>query len=206
MQTAFADALLARDFDCPPGLRTWNGSDPGRRFAVYRNNVLVALVDALADTYPVVQALVGVDFFRAMAQEFVRGQPPTSPVLAGYGAGFAAFIEGFAPAAGLPYLPDLARLEWMRVEVYHAADVAPLRVEEIAPRLADADLQPPAVLDLHPAARVLCSRHAVASLWAAHQADDVDAALAQVDPAVAEVALVLRSGLDVLVMRIGDAP
>jgi len=136
MQAAFADALLARDVDCPPGLRTWNGSDPGRRFAVYRNNVIVGLVDALADTYPVVQAMVGDDFFRAMAREFVRSQPPTSPVLAGYGAGFAAFIEGFAPAAGLPCLADLARLEWLRVEVYHAADVAPLRVEEIAPRLA----------------------------------------------------------------------
>jgi hypothetical protein len=129
MHAAFAEALLARDFDCPPGLRTWNGSDPGTRFAVYRNNLVVSLVDALADTYPVVQEMVGVEFFRAMAREFVRVQPPASPVLAHYGAGFAEFIEDFPPAAGLPYLPDLARLELMRVEVYHAADDAPaLRV------------------------------------------------------------------------------
>lgn len=206
MHAAFAEALLARDFDCPPGLRTWNGSDPGPRFAVYRNNLVVSLVDALADTYPVVQEMVGVEFFRAMAREFVHVRPPASPVLAHYGAGFAEFIEDFPPAAGLPYLPDLARLELMRVEVYHAADDAPLRSEDIALLLADADLRPPARLDLHPAARVLCSRHAVASLWAAHQADDVNAALAQVDPAVAEIALVLRNGLDVLVLRIGGAP
>jgi len=181
MPAAFAEALLARDFDCPPGLRTWNGSDPGRRFAVHRNNLIVSLADALADTYPVVQEMVGEEFFRAMAREFVSVQPPTSPVLAHYGAGFAEFIADFPPAAGLPYLPDLARLELMRVEVYHAADDTP-------------------------ALRVLHSRHAVASLWAAHQADDVDAALAQVDPAVAESALVLRCGLDVLVLRIGGAP
>lgn len=181
MHAAFAEALLARDFDCPPGLRTWNGSDPGTRFAIYRNNLIVSLVDALADTYPVVQQLVGEEFFRAMAHEFVRVQLPASPVLAHYGAGFAEFIEDFPPAAGLPYLPDLARLELMRVEVYHAADDTP-------------------------ALRVLHSRYAVASLWAAHQVDDVDAALAQVDPAVVEVALVLRSGLDVLVLRVGDAP
>lgn len=179
MQAAFAEALLAREFDCPPGLRTWNGSDPARRFGVYRNNVIVSLVDALADTYPVVQAMVGVEFFRAMAREFVRVRPPTSPVLALYGAGFAEFIEGFAPAAGLPYLPDLARLELMRVEVYHA---------------------------LQPSVRQLDSRYAVASLWAAHQVDDIDAALAQVDPAAAESAQVLRAGLDVLVVRIGDVP
>lgn len=181
MHAAFAEALLSPESDHPPGLRTWNGSDPGPRFAVYRNNLVVSLVDALADTYPVVQEMVGVEFFRAMAREFVRLQPPSSPVLAHYGAGFAEFIAAFPPAASLPYLPDLARLEMMRVEVYHAADDAP-------------------------AMRVLHSRHAVASLWSAHQVNDVDAALAQVDPAVAEIALVLRNGLDVLVMRIGEVP
>lgn len=177
MPAAFADALLARDFDCPPGLRTWNGSDPARRFAVHRNNIIVSLVDALADTFPVVQAMVGTEFFRAMAREFVFVRPPSSPVLAHYGEGFAEFVEGFEPAACLPYLPDLARLELLRVEVYHA---------------------------LHPIERVLRSRYAVVSLWAAHQADDVDAALAQVDPDVAETACVLRCGLDVLVIRMGE--
>jgi hypothetical protein len=181
MPAAFAEALLAREFNCPPGLKTWNGSDPARRFAIYRNNVIVSLVDALADTYPVVQAMVGIEFFRAMAREFVFVRPPASPVLAHYGAGFAEFIAGFPPAASLPYLPDLARLELMRVEVYHAADDTP-------------------------ALRVLQSRHAVASLWAAHQVEDINAALAQVDPANAEIALVLRSGLDVLVLRIGETP
>jgi len=179
MHTAFADALLDPEAGVPPGLTSWNGSDPGRRFAVYRNNVVVSLIDALADTYPVVQQLVGDEFFRAMARVFAFAQPPVSPVMAHYGAGFAEFVEGFPPAAALPYLADVARLEYLYVQVYHAADEAP-------------------------AVRVLHSRYAVASLWAAHQADDIDAALTQVDPEVAENALVLRSGLDVLVMSIGD--
>ncbi|MEO8121927.1 MAG: DNA-binding domain-containing protein, partial [Rhodoferax sp.] len=69
-QTAFANALLNAELPCPSGLKTWNGSDPGTRFAVYRNNVMVSLIDALADTYPVVQELVGEEFFRAMARVF----------------------------------------------------------------------------------------------------------------------------------------
>ena len=75
-QTAFAAALL--DPGLPPveGLRAWNNSDPARRFAVYRNNVLVSLVDALADTFPVVQELVGAAFFRAMARVFALANPP----------------------------------------------------------------------------------------------------------------------------------
>jgi hypothetical protein len=104
--------------------------------------------------------------------------------MAHYGAGFADFIANFPPAAGLPYLADMARLECLYVQVYHAADDAP-------------------------AMRVLHSRYAVASLWAAHQAAhqaEVDAALARVDPNLAESALVLRENLDVLVMRIGGAP
>jgi hypothetical protein len=181
MHAAFAEALLTREPDCPPGLRTWNGSDPAQRFAVYRNNVAVALIDALADTYPVVQELVGEAFFRAMAREFALARPPVSPVMAHYGEGFAEFVEGFAPAATLPYLADLARLEYLYVQVYHAADAAP-------------------------AVRVLHSRYAVASLWAAHQAEDIDAALAQVDPYAGESVQVLRAGLDVLVMRSGERP
>ena len=54
---AFAAALRAPTFACPPGLTAWNGSDPAGRFAIYRNNHLVSLVDALADSYPVVRAL-----------------------------------------------------------------------------------------------------------------------------------------------------
>ncbi|MBI4997931.1 MAG: putative DNA-binding domain-containing protein [Rhodocyclales bacterium] len=179
MQTAFADALLGREPACPAGLVTWNGSDPAQRFAVYRNNVVVSLIDALADTYPVVQQLVGEEFFRAMARLFALARPPDSPVMAHYGAGFAEFVAGFPPAAALPYLADVARLEYLYVQVYHAADEAPAEC-------------------------VLHSRYAVASLWAAHQADDIDAALARVDPYVGESALVQRAGLAVLVMCIGE--
>lgn len=50
-QQAIAAALLDPAQPCPPGLTTWNGSDPAHRFAVYRNNVIVSLVDALADTF-----------------------------------------------------------------------------------------------------------------------------------------------------------
>ncbi len=58
-QTTFAQALLNPDLPCPGGLTSWNGSDPAQRFAVYRNNVMVSLIDALADSYPGLQELVG---------------------------------------------------------------------------------------------------------------------------------------------------
>lgn len=204
-QTLFADTLLGDSAVCPPGLTTWNGSDPARRFAVYRNNVIVGLVDALADTYPVVQSLVGEEFFRAMAAVFVRAHPPRCPVLAWYGAGFAEFIESFSPAASLPYLADVARLEWLRVDAWHAADAAPVPMDDLAALLADAQALPGARFVLHPAVRLLRSAHPVASLWAAHQSDDPAAAVTAIDPETAEAALLLRPGLVVDIIRVEAA-
>lgn len=197
-QQSWAAALLDPRLPVPPGLRAWNGSDPAPRFAVHRNNVLAALVQALADTFPVVHALVGPEFFRAMALEFVREQPPRSPVLAGYGDGFPAFVAAFAPAQSLPYLADVARLELARVQACHAADAVPLSADAAAAALACGDRIGALRLQLHPALRLVDARHAIVSLWAAHQGEG---ALAQVDPFVAEAALVVRPDLDVLVVR-----
>ena len=125
-QTAFATALLDVQLPCPDGLCSANGADPASRFAVYRNNVQSSLINALADSYPVVMQLVGVEFFRAMAAIFVQTQPPHSPLMSCYGEGFVDFIAGFEPAASVPYLADVARLEGLRTRAYHAADASPI--------------------------------------------------------------------------------
>ncbi len=69
-ETAFARSLTAGSMALPDGIRAWNGSEPSKRFSVYRNNVRGALVEALAVRYPVVQRLVGKDFFRVMARDY----------------------------------------------------------------------------------------------------------------------------------------
>lgn len=202
MSADFAAALLDPAAPCPPGLTSWNGSDPAQRFAVYRNNVVVGLIDALADSFPVTRELVGEEFFRAMAREFVRVAPPRSPVLALYGEGFAEFIESFAPAASLPYLADVARLEMLRVLSFHAADATPVTPEHIGHLLADADVLPQARFTLHPSLFLLPSTHAVVSLWAAHQSKSAARQLAGLDTALAETALVCRHALEVEIFRI----
>jgi hypothetical protein len=203
-QQEFAVALLDPERDCPAQLTTWNGSDPAARFAVYRNNVLSSLIDALAASFPVLQQLVGEAFFRAMAAVYVRHSPPRTRILADYGADFPAFIEGFAPAGSLPYLADVARLELLRIRAYHAADAAPLNPDALATALAAPERLGALLLRLQPALGLLESAFAVVSLWAAHQGA---LALAEVDPDQAQCALVLRNGLEVEVLGIhpGDA-
>lgn len=198
-QQAFVDALLDPERPPPAGLSTWNRSDPSVRFAVYRNNVMVSLVDALADTFPVTQELVGDAFFRAMAQLFVCSQPPRSRLLVFYGEAFPDFIAQFPPAASVPYLADVARLEMLRIQAFHAADADALGAEAIALALEDPDRLPELVVGLHPSIRLFRSPYAVVSLWAAHQGI-LD--IASVDPALPENALVLRGHLDVEVVRV----
>lgn len=201
LQDAFAQALLDPEQACPPGLQTCNGSDPALRFAVHRNNVLSSLVQALADGYPVVCQLVGEPFFRAMAQCYVQQTPPTHAVLVHYGASFAEFIEGFAPASSVPYLAAVARLERARVQVYHAADAVPLAVEYLAAVLADPSQLAGLRLQLQPASQVLSSPYASVSLWLAHQGS---LELGGVDPYQTEHALVVRQALGVQVLVIGS--
>ena len=198
-EAGLAASLLAPALPCPPGLRAWNGSDPGQRLAVYRNNVTSSLIDALAAGFPVTQELVGEAFFRAMAAEFVRRQPPRSRVLACYGQRLPDFIADFEPARSVPYLADLARLEFSRIQAYHAADADALSPAAVVAALGDGSGADRLRLVCHPSVAVLASRFAIVSIWAAHQGQGD---LAELDPLMPEAALVLRDGLDVLVLSL----
>ncbi len=198
-QATFAKALLAPDQTCPDGLFSGNGADPASRFAVHRNTVHNGLIIALAVAYPVTQLLVGEAFFRAMAGLYVQACPPTSPLISEYGSTFANFIQGFEPAASVPYLADIARLERLRVRAYHAADDRPLEPHTVLAALqARADLGT-VRLRLHPSVATLASAYAVVAVWAAHQ---TEGGLAALDPGHAQSALVLRQGLEVKVFAI----
>jgi hypothetical protein len=197
-QADFAAALFDPALPCPAGLKVWNGSDPARRLAVYRNNVIASLVDALAETFPVVQELVGTDFFRAMAAVFVRQAPPRSRILARYGQAFADFVERFEPARAVPYLADMARLEFARVRAYHAADAGPVAGEAFALAMANPDRIAELRLVCHPSLSAVESRFAVVSIWAAHQGQGD---LATIDPSQPQDAIALRAGLEVLVLH-----
>ena len=94
----------------PPGLAAPDPSEIARRFAVYRNNVQHGLTRALAARFPVVEQLVGAEFFAAMARVFIAGAPPSHPVLLHWGEAFPAFLESFPPVGHLPWLADVARL------------------------------------------------------------------------------------------------
>jgi hypothetical protein len=194
MQRQFSAALLDPESPPPTGLRGQTGEFDEQRFAIHRNNLFVGLIDALAARFPVCERLVGQDFFRSMARAYVAEQRPRSPILLHYGDAFPDFIAGFAPAAELAYLADVARLEAARSSAYHAADAIPLRIETIASCRPVELIE--ARLTLHPSLRLVRSPHPIAAIWTAHQGGGE-----HVDPPAqweAEDVLVLRAETEVL--------
>ena len=195
IEDEFAAALTDPDRDAPEGLTGPNGKKAVRRFAVYRNNVVVGLVGAIEDAYPAVRRIVGERFFRAAARVHVLREPPTSRLMAEYGRGFPAFLESFEPAANLPYLADVARIERAWLDAYHAADadaLAPEALGAVPPeRLGEVRLVP------HPAARVLRSRYAARTVFSMNRGDGPVSAI---DVHVPEDTLVVRPAMEVNVI------
>jgi len=155
----------------PPGLAAPEPGEVARRFAVYRNNVHHGLTRALAARFPVVEQLVGAEFFTAMARVFIAAFPPRDPVLLAWGAEFPGFLDGFPPVGHLRWLPDVARLELARGRAYHAADAATVAPEALA--AADPERLR---LVLHPSVELFASPHPAVRIWQAHQPDAVPGA------------------------------
>ncbi len=178
-QAQFQEAV----FDPSPGAKvsSWVEDDglTEERLNVYRNNVFYSLTDSLAAVYPVIFKLVGEDFFRGTAAEFIRQAPPKMARILEYGAEFSDFLTDFEPAKPLRYLPDIARLEWAWNEAYNGADRAPLPPEKL--QSFPPDRMAEICFTLHPTSRLIESAYPIDAIWSANQegADEQEVDLGQ---------------------------
>ncbi|SME99038.1 HvfC/BufC N-terminal domain-containing protein [Pseudogulbenkiania subflava] len=170
--------------------------------AVYRNNYRVGLIDTLAYAYPVLGQLVGEEFFRALAREYVKRHASHSGNLHRYGAAFGDFLDSFEHVRHLPYLADVARLEWHVHRSYYAADATPPDLAVLA------TLEPERWGELRfglaDDVAVVASPWPIATIWLAHQPDS-GVPLPERLGDHAETALVTRSAGTVKVERLDPA-
>lgn len=168
VQADFAAALV--DAGAAPGcVASLAGGDARtlERLALYRGNVGAAWEKALANAFPVVRALVGEEFFAALARAYGRTHPSSSGDLNRFGDRFAGFVAAFEHTQVLPYLGDVAALEWAVHRAHYAADTPALTRDRIA-ALPAGDLLGTR-FGVHPACTWMESAFPIASIWLAHQ-------------------------------------
>jgi len=194
---AFSSALTRPDLETPSLVIGPNGKSGAKRYNIYRNNVTVSLIDALAAVFPAVQRITGVEFFRAMARLYMRETLPRSPLLFEYGHDFPRFVERYEYASQMPWLADVARIERAWLDAYHAADADSLSADDLADAPSEqlADLRFPP----HPATRIIRSRFAAVTIFAANRAGSP---FGEINAAEPEDALITRPKYDVVVRRL----
>ena len=166
IQTAFAAALIDGDKNATSRIRAGNLSAE-RRLEIYRHNVMSNLRGVLKDIYPVIFKIVGEAFFWHAADQFIRIHPSNSGDLNQFGDGWPAFLATYPHAADLPYLCDVATLEWAWHEAFHASDAPTFdlgRLAEIPPEV-HGELH----FVLHPAVRLLQSNFPILAIWEVNQ-------------------------------------
>ncbi len=171
LQEDFTQAIVGAGNDRIERYVLGGNLDASTRLDIYRNNVLSNYRNALRDTYPVIVGLVGDEFFNAAARIFARNTPSRSGDLHDYGEEFGGFLSGFAPAQDLPYLEDVARLEWAVHRVFHAADTEAFDLAQWS-RLHE-DQFSALRFTLNPAARLVDSAYPIARIWQVSQPDYV---------------------------------
>lgn len=185
-QTQFSEALVAP-----------LAPNPSKRFAVYRNNVFVGLVEALRARFPAIENAVGTEFFIALARDYASRHQPRSPVMTEYGADFPDFIKACDALRDYPWLHDVARLEMKLTEIYHARDQNPIGAS------AFAGLTPEALATLRitfiDACAILNSEFPIVTLWQMNSGQIEPAPINDFEP---QSALISREDYDVAVQAL----
>lgn len=144
-----------------------HGVRNSQRLQIYRNNMRVTLQAALEAVYPVVARLVGTPFFQAAARDYIRSEPSRCGDIHAYGGRFARHLEALPEARELPYLADVARLEWIYHRLFHSRRMPAL--QPAALRDVPEAHYPSLRLRLQPASRLFASPYPMLHIWQVNQ-------------------------------------
>ncbi len=202
LQRGFRAALLGADPGPAAAVVLDDGLTAEARLGIYRHHVLTTLTAALQAAFPVVCRLVDERFFGYAADRYIRIDPPSGPCLFEYGESFPAFLAGFPPCHELPYLADVARLEWAVHRAPGAFEHHPITAEAlraVAPERAG-DL----TLSLDPSCTLVASRWPIDRIWRANQPEATEAVTVDLNAGGAMLE-VRRRGDDVVVRSLEPA-
>jgi hypothetical protein len=171
LQTLFQQALLTHESSAPllQQIMADHRLSASQRLDIYRHSRQAVLTNALTHAYPVCLTLVGENCFKGLAARYVIQQSESPVSIQAYGAGFADFIDHFSSADSVPYLADVARLEWAMSRASTEADAPVMDFIELA-QVGQAQ-QKNLCFQLPGNATLLASDYPVDYIWELHQTD-----------------------------------
>ncbi len=199
---AFAPALLDPDLDVPAGIIGPDGNCPPKRFSVYRNNVVVSLLEALSQAYPSTKVLLGEENFATVSRIYISNSPPTTAMMQSYGDKFPDFLKQFQPLEKSPFLADLANVEKYWLESYHATDLAPLPAKTLG--TIDPEILLQVKFSAHPACFLIKSQYDLSNMFQARDHKDPE----QVNYDMCQnpgALLITRPGYEVLLSKLDQS-
>jgi len=129
---------------------------------IYREQFWLRHTSCLVDDFAGLGGVLGQADWERLVEEYLEDNPPLSFNLRDLGDRLPAFVEAATWLPQHELCVDMARVEWCYVEVFDAADAAPLDPAALA--TIPEEKWPSAVLTLSPALRLLRVRYPVARL------------------------------------------
>ncbi|MFK5977951.1 MAG: DNA-binding domain-containing protein [Rhizobiaceae bacterium] len=192
----FGQAIFDPNLDIPEGIIGPDGQAAPVRFGVYRNNVIVSLIEAMKDAYPSILSILEEENFSRVARNYVAAHPPKSPMMQEFGNKFAQFLREFEPLKSSLFLVDLASAERAWLVAYHAEDQLVVAPEELGA------VPPEIVMDVtfekHAASWISASQFPLFALYCRR-----DDASTDIDLTQSQNVLITRPQNDVIVRHVG---
>ncbi len=199
LQSTMRDVSLGGDASPLSNIIVNDGFSAAERLSIHRNNTTILLGESLGATFRIVKELVGEDYFANLTRQYIRLHPPTAPCLFEYGSGFPEFLSNIPTLSELPYISDVAQLEWLWNESFHAPSAPTICTDDLA-RVPAGELGG-LVFTPHPSLRLIASHYSLKQIWDLHQCDaDPDATVNLDDDGDALV--LVRSNVDVQIIKL----
>lgn len=171
IQEEFSQLLVAPDLDLVPDFFSTGSSVIRQRLSIYRGNVQSIWIKTLENTFPVLQQLVGTEFFTYLAVQYGRQFPSQSGDLNQFGSQFSRYLADEVAVKTYPYFSAVAELEWQLHCTYYAENQAPISLQQFLHE-AGSNMQQSRLL-FHPACSLFNAAYAAAQVYLAHQVQAV---------------------------------
>jgi len=173
------------------------------QMGIYRESAIGNIIIPMQITYPVIEKLVGREFFRATCRQYIKTYWPKTGNMDDYGQEFAEFLSNFEPVKELPYISDVARLEWLYHESSIADDMEPSDWTSFA-SLSEDDIEKTEIL-LHPTVRLFYSLYPVKEIWDINQHEPQANSELDLDTLEGGYILCYRQGIKTVTLTIAEA-